>query len=69
MTENTDSTLDAIALRLGDHVDICGIGHTRYSGYVEETMPRMNIVWVRESGTGERRMLSTEECRIYRSET
>ena len=31
-------------------------------------MPQLNIVLIRELETGERRMLSTKECRIYRSE-
>jgi hypothetical protein len=68
MTDNTDSALVATALRSGDRVEVRGNGHTHYSGYVEDTMPQLNIVWVRERRTGERRMLSTDECRIFRDE-
>lgn len=63
MTDNTSSALDA-ALRRGDHVDVRGTGNVHYNGYVEDTMPQLNIVWVREQRTGERKMLLTDECHI-----
>lgn len=70
MTDSTGSALDSAALRLGDRVEyVHGNGHTRYIGYVEDTMPQLNIVWIREIRTGERRMLSTDECHIYRPQT
>ncbi|NKX56581.1 hypothetical protein [Arthrobacter mobilis] len=69
MTNNTGSALDAAALGPGDHVEVHGNGHIRYSGYIEDTMPQLNIVWIRELRTGERRMLFTDECRIFRDGT
>ncbi|MFE4229992.1 hypothetical protein ACFRJ8_19135 [Arthrobacter sp. NPDC056886] len=69
MTDNTGNALDSAALRPGDHIDVHVDEHTRYSAYVDDTMPQLNIVWIRELRTGERRMLSTDEHRLYRSVT
>lgn len=66
MTNHTDSTPKSDALRQGDHVDIHSNGIFRYSGYVEDMMPRLRVVWIRELLTGERKMLSTDECCIVR---
>lgn len=66
MTNDADGALDPAIIRHGDRVDVHGNGHTRCSGYVEDMFPQMNIVWIRELRTGERRMLSTDEYRIYR---
>lgn len=69
MTDDTCSTRDAAALRDGDRIDVYLNGHTRYSGYVEDTMPQLNTVWIRELRTWERKMLSTDQCSISRSKT
>jgi len=68
MTDNTRRALSASTFKQGDRVHVHENGTGRCSGYVEETMPQLNIVLIRELETGERRMLSTKECRIYRSE-
>ena len=59
MTNNTGSALDSAALRQGDHVDIHANGHTPYSGYVEDTIPELNMVWIRKLRTG-----GTPECSL-----
>jgi hypothetical protein len=69
MTDSTGNALDSAAFRLGDRVDVHRNGHSHYIAYVEDTMPQLNIVWIREMRTGERRMLSTDECHIYRPDT
>jgi hypothetical protein len=69
MTDNTDSVLGSGALQHGDHVTVHGNGQIRYSGYVDDTMPLLNIVWIRELRTGERKMFSTDECHIFRYQT
>jgi hypothetical protein len=68
MTDSTQRALSAATLKPGDRVHVHENGPGRYSAYVEETMPQLSIVWIRELQTGERRMLSTKECRIYRSD-
>ena len=55
---------DFTDLRHGDHVGVHSNGNFHYSGYVDDTIPRLNIVWIRELHTGERKMLSTDEYRI-----
>ena len=69
MADDTGSVLDSAAFLYGDRIDVHLNGHISYSAYVEETMPQLNIVWIRALRTGERRMLSTDECHIYPSET
>ncbi|MEZ2391824.1 hypothetical protein AB6813_20220 [bacterium RCC_150] len=69
MADTTRSALDTAALRPGDHVAIHGNGPVTYCGYVEETMPQFNIVWIREKRTGERKILFTDECCISQLET
>ncbi|NMR32238.1 hypothetical protein [Crystallibacter degradans] len=66
MTDNT-GTLDSTTFRSGDRVDIRWNGHSS-NGYVEDAMPQLNVVWIRDLRTGERRMLSTDEYQIHHSE-
>lgn len=69
MSESTGIALDSLACQRGDRVVVCRNGHVPYEGHVEDVSPQLDIVWVRELGTGERRMLSTDECRIIRHHT
>ncbi|MCG2623060.1 hypothetical protein LVY72_14245 [Arthrobacter sp. I2-34] len=69
MTDITGSAADSAALQHGDRVDVHGNGYIYCSGYVEDTLPQFNVVWVRDLRTGERRMLFTNECRIIRNVT
>ncbi|GLB68761.1 hypothetical protein [Arthrobacter mangrovi] len=68
MTDSTGSAFDSAVLRPGDRIDVHRSGYVPRSGYVEDTMPQLNIVWIREVRTGERRMISTDECLIFRYE-
>ena len=69
MTNDTCIAVNCAALLHGDLIEVEENGGTSYSGYVEDTLPQIDIVWIRDLRTGERRMLSTEDCRIYRSAT
>jgi hypothetical protein len=64
MANHTDSAPKSSALQHGDLVDIHSNGNFRYSGYVDDTIPQLNIVWIRELLTGERKMLSTDEHHV-----
>jgi hypothetical protein len=66
MTNNTDTSSKFAVLQHGDLVDVHSKGKLRYSGYVDDTMPSLHILWVREVPTGERKMVSTDEYRIVR---
>jgi hypothetical protein len=68
MTDNRDGVLDSAALQRGDHVTVHMNGHINYSGYVEDTIPGLNIVWVRELPIGERKLICTDDCRIFLSQ-
>jgi len=48
----------------GAPVEVQRDGTVRCSGVVEIIAPHLKVVWIREDGTGERVMLSTEECTI-----
>ena len=56
---------DCTVLQAGDRIDVHLVGDLYYRGLVEETMPLLRVVWARELGTGERRMFSTDENRIF----
>ncbi|KUG61850.1 hypothetical protein QYM41_09580 [Kocuria sp. CPCC 205268] len=56
---------DCTVLQAGDRIDVHLAGDLYYRGLVEETMPLLHVVWARELGTGERRMFSTDENRIF----
>lgn len=68
MSENLGDALDSTAIQPGDFVNVHSDGHSPYGGYVEEVSPPLNIIWVRELRTWERKMISTCECHIYRTE-
>jgi hypothetical protein len=56
----------ASTLQAGDRVSVhhrCGL---HYRAIVEERMPTLNVVWVRELSTGDRKMVSTDEHDIVR---
>ena len=66
MLDNDDSAGFA-GLRRGERVDVHETGKVPSNGFIEETMPELNIVWLRDLRTGERRILFTDECDLYRS--
>ena len=66
MRDQVESAPETAGLQHGDHVDIHSNGTLRFSGYVDDAMPQLGIVWVRELLIGERKMLSTDEYCIVR---
>lgn len=57
---------DVSTLHRGDRLDIHQFGFPTYSGVVVATLPRFNVVWIRDTSTGERRMLCAEDCQLRR---
>jgi hypothetical protein len=55
----------ALGLRPGESVVVDSPGHS-YKAVIDETMPSFNLVWVREFGTGERRLIHLGESTIHR---
>ncbi|MFI7480850.1 hypothetical protein ACH9EU_00375 [Kocuria sp. M1R5S2] len=45
-------------LRPGDQVEALQEGIVLHRGSVEETLPHLGVVWIREVGTGARKILS-----------
>src|SRR5687767_2654596 len=48
-------------LRAGDLVEAHRDGVVHHRGIVEETVPALGVVWIRERATGNRRMLDTDD--------
>lgn len=72
MTLSTDSTeddqpaVDLSGLRPGETVEAHMDSVVLHRGTVEETMPHLGVVWIREAGTGARKMLSREDAVLRR---
>lgn len=69
MTDTGQSTLepqpcDLRALRVGDCIEAWDHDTLHHRGRVEETAPQLGVVWIREIGGGERKMVSTDEHSI-----
>jgi hypothetical protein len=67
MTEVLPDTIHIVQLRQGDRVKIQSPGYPPYHGLVEDSMPALDVVWIRELRTGERKMLWTAEHHIDRA--
>lgn len=65
MPDELQMVLDLSALEPGQDVEVHTPGRAVYHGIIEETMPQMNLVWVREATTGERKMLLMGESYLY----
>ena len=66
MTENATietcpSRLDLASVRPGHRLEAWHQGIVRYQGIAEETVPRLGVVWIREAGNGQRKMLDTAD--------
>lgn len=59
--ETCASTLDLAFVEPGDRLEARRQGTTHYQGIVEQLVPRLGVVWIREAGTGERKMLDTAD--------
>lgn len=66
MTDIAPETVNPFPLREGDHVQIHSPGYPPYHGLVEDSMPGLDVVWIRDLTTGERKMLSAAEHHITR---
>ncbi len=51
---------DLTQIRPGDHLEAWSQAVVRHRGIVEEAAPGLGVVWIRESGIGERRMLASD---------
>lgn len=57
---------DVSVLRRGELLEVHRFGFPAYSGTILATMPKLNIVWIRTTDTGERKMLCADECQMRR---
>lgn len=66
MTENAtmearSSRLDLASVRPGDRLEAWYQGVVQHQGIVEELVPHLGVVWIREPGSGRRKMLDTAD--------
>lgn len=62
MTE-FDSDVRALhTVHPGQRVEVWKGQELRCRGLVEEFVPQLGVVWIREAGIGERKMIATEGC-------
>ena len=54
------------ALAPGDHVEAIRKGTVVRHGTVEESVPHLGVVWIRETDTGERKMLVVGDVGLRR---
>jgi hypothetical protein len=73
MTESALTPLEVGEVRPGDQVVISVNRGTRadggvvwHRGMVDEVAPKLNIIWIRDSALGERKMFDATEHRFFR---
>ena len=70
MTETDPAIYDLGRARPGTPIEVWDHGVIRHHGIVEETAPRLGVVWIRDTGTGtgtgERKMISTVDYDLRR---
>lgn len=73
MTDNALVPIEIYEVRPGDQVVVSGHRAPRrgggvfwYSGIADDVAPKLNILWIRDSELGERRMIDTFEHRLFR---
>ena len=57
---------DPSHLSTGERIDVHSWDAILCKGLVEEVMPKLRVVWVRDLRTGERKMFCTDEHQIRR---
>lgn len=57
---------DVSLLKEGERIDVRCEDVVLCSGLVEEVMPKLGVVWVRDLRTGERKMFCADEHQIFR---
>ena len=61
MIETCSFHLELAAVQPGDRLEAWCQEMIHHQGIVEEMVPRLGVVWIREDGTGERKMLDTTD--------
>jgi hypothetical protein len=57
MTETASFLEDLTTVHLGNRLEAWTGGVLRHLGIVEEKLPELGVLWIRETGTGQRKML------------
>jgi hypothetical protein len=55
---------DLRQVRVGDHLEAVSQTGAHHQGIVEDIAPHAGVVWVRDSGIGERMMLATDTFKL-----
>lgn len=58
----TSAPSDLHMLEVRDRIEVWADGMPIYSGAVDESAPALGILWIRQDGLGERRLI---HCRTY----
>ena len=48
---------DLTTVHVGNRLEAWSGGELHHLGLVEETLPELGVLWIRETGTGQRKML------------
>lgn len=62
MTEFDPDVRALCTVHPGQRVEVWTGQELRCRGLVEEHVPQLGVVWIREAGIGERKMIATEGC-------
>jgi hypothetical protein len=57
MTETASFLEDLTTVHLGNRLEAWTGGALRHLGTVEEKLPELGVLWIRETDTGQRKML------------
>ena len=57
MADTVSSIDDLTTVHVGDGLEAWSNGVLHHLGIVEEKLPELGVLWIRESGTGQRKML------------
>lgn len=60
-TKSCSSYLDLASVRPGHRLEAWYQGVAQHQGIVEELVPHLGVVWIRETGSGRRKMLDTAD--------
>ena len=65
MTVSGSLIQDLSQVRPGDFLEAVSQGVVRHRGVVVDTAPDAGVVWVRETGIGDRKMLAADTCELH----
>ncbi|PWF82695.1 hypothetical protein CIK52_15635 [Kocuria rosea] len=57
MADTVSSIDDLTTVHVGNRLEAWSNGVLHHLGIVEEKLPELGVLWIRESGTGQRKML------------